>query len=261
MPERPLLADQLAALCDGVRDRRRLSEGLDPRAMATYRELVYNNIEGFLRGGFPVLHSLHAEADWRALVEDFILRHRCRTPYFLEIGREFLHFLEHERAESCDHPFLRELAHYEWVELALDVAEDDLGDVPCDRDGSLLDQVPVLSPLAWSLRYAFPVHRIGPELCPKRPDGPHFLLVHRNRRDQVCFRELNAVSARLLELLAAAECSGRQVLERLAGESGLPVNQVLDHGAVLLEEWRQADILLGARLPACRPQESPVRNT
>ena len=83
---------------------------------------------------------------------------REATPLFPEIAREFVDFLQARAGQSdCDPPFLAELAHYEWVELALQISEatvDDLGREPLGDPGSspgqaLLDGVPVLSPLAW----------------------------------------------------------------------------------------------------------------
>ena len=81
------------------------------------------SVEGFISGGFPVLRSLYEDDGWHELVRSFIGRHRCHSPYFLEISREFLEYLAQEhRLRACDPPFIAELAHYEWVELALDVS-------------------------------------------------------------------------------------------------------------------------------------------
>ena len=54
----------------------------------------------------------------------FYRDHRCQTPLFPEIAREFLRFLEARAIRRTPRrpPFLRELAHYEWVELALQIA-------------------------------------------------------------------------------------------------------------------------------------------
>ena len=62
-------------------------EGVEERRLKVYEDLVYNNIEGFISGGFPVLRSLYADADWHGLVRLFIDQHRCRSPYFLEISQ------------------------------------------------------------------------------------------------------------------------------------------------------------------------------
>ena len=98
--------------------------GVEMRRLKIYEDLVFNNIEGFISGGFPVLRSLYTDLDWKALVRAFMSQHRCHTPYFLEISQEFVRFLMEDcPARACDPPFMAEVAHYEWVELALDIAQ------------------------------------------------------------------------------------------------------------------------------------------
>ena len=95
--------------------------GVEERRLKIYRNLIYSNIEGFISGGFPVLRSLYNAEQWEELVRMFMEGHRCKSPYFLEISQEFINFLMSEHtSRDCDPPFLAELAHYEWVELALE---------------------------------------------------------------------------------------------------------------------------------------------
>lgn len=223
--------------------------------MAIYGELIYNNIDSFLTDMLPVLHGLLDAAHWQALVRDFLVTHRARSPYFLDIPREFLSYLDSERVEHPDDPpFLRELAHYEWVELALSVDDRNVDPRHIDPDGDLLDGHPVLSPLAWPLQYAFPVQRIRADNQPAEPPGtPTFLLVHRDAEDAVRFLELNAVSARLIGLLAEhaddAGYSGRQALDDIARELQHPQpEQVVAHGLDLLRDWRTRGIILGTSI-------------
>ena len=61
---------------------------VEARRMAVYRELFYNNVEGFVSSGFPVLRSLYDDEPWHALVREFFIKHRCQTPYFLEISQK-----------------------------------------------------------------------------------------------------------------------------------------------------------------------------
>jgi hypothetical protein len=227
--------------------------GVEPRRLRVYQELVYNTVEGFLRSGFPVLHAISDDTGWQRLVRDFVRRGRCRTPYFLEIGQEFLRYLQTERApEPADPPFLLELAHYEWVELALDTDATDLAAIAADADADLLAGIPLLSPLAWALAYRFPVHRIGPVFQPQQPSAePHYLLVYRNRADSVRFMEINAATARLLELLRQpAATTGRELLAQLARELAQPdPAPIMVFGAQLLLRLAAEDVILGA-LPA-----------
>jgi hypothetical protein len=218
-------------------------KGVEQRRLDIYQRLVYNNIEGFISGGFPVLRSLYGDDDWHQLVRAFIDRHDCHTPYFLEISQEFIQFLMNEhQPRASDPPFLTELAHYEWVELALDVAEA----LPPSRQppGDVLAAVPQLSALAWLLCYQYPVHRIGPAFRPACPEQPTYLVVYRDRQERVRFMELNAVSARLVELTRDnTSASGEALLRTLAGETGVAVATMLEFGARQLTELFECSVL------------------
>jgi len=231
-------------------EKHALPAGLEDRRMGIYRELFYNNVEGFLSSGFPVLREIMDDTHWHSMARDFFSRHHCHTPLFLEIPREFLGYLEEERGNREDDPaFLRELAHYEWVELALSVAEDDtINNV--NENGDLLESAPALSSLAWPLSYRYPVHKISPEFQPSAPDEqPTYLIVYRDADDEVGFLELNAVSARLFSLLQERpDTSGRDVLEQIATELQHPdPAQVVTAGLAILEEWQQRGIVRGTR--------------
>jgi hypothetical protein len=236
-----------------IRDPRRNPPppGVEERRMRVYRELFYNNVEGFLRTGFPVLRRITPEDRWHALARDFFARHRCETPLFTEIGQEFLAYLEHERGmPEEDPPFLLELAHYEWVELALEMAEEPPGLGAIDPKGDLLAGVPVLSPLAWVVSYRFPVHRIGPDFQPTdAPEQPTHLLVHRDREERIGFIELSPLTHRLLvRVRDNPGHTGRELLEGIAAELGhLDPRVVVGGGRQTLEDLRGRGAVLGAR--------------
>jgi len=222
--------------------------GLEDRRLGIYRELIYNNLEGFLASGFPILRELIEDTHWHNMVRDFLDRHQSHSPYFLEITQEFLQYLQEERGEVAGDPaFMLELAHYEWVELALDVSESEWpSDV--DPEGDLLLGRPVVSPLAWNLSYQYPVHRIGPDFQPETPGPePTFLIVYRDQRDAVQFMAANAVTVRLLQLLSGESPStGREALSIVAAELQHPDPSALElMGLDLLQTLRAKDILCG----------------
>lgn len=229
--------------------RHRAPPGIEARRMKIYAELFYNNVQGFLANAFPVLRRITPEAHWHALVRDFFARHQSHEPLFHKIAGEFLQYLERRRRRPGDWPFLRELAHYEWVELALSVSDVELTPRLADPNGDLLDGRPVVSPLAWPLAYAHPVHRIGPDFLPREPGSePTHLIVYRNRQDEVKFTEANAVTARLLELLQRRRTTGRAALRRIARELKHPEpGAVVAQGAAILAGLRERDIILGTQ--------------
>ncbi|WP_269618407.1 HvfC family RiPP maturation protein [Zhongshania sp. BJYM1] len=224
-------------------------KGLESRRLDIYKGLFFNNINSFLSNGFPVCRSLFSDDDWDALVRDFMIKHQCVSPYFLKIAEEFLAYLSSQRgACEIDPPFLLELAHYEWVELALDVANEDLPPeetLPADLLAAYLG----ISPLAWSLAYRFPVHLISRDNRPLEPgDMPTYIVVYRNRHDSVQFLEINAVTARLLDLIGGdTPQSGETVLQRIADELGLSPDSILDFGQKILAQLFNLDILIIAR--------------
>ena len=225
-------------------------KGIEDRRLQIYRELFYNNVEDFLANAFPVLRALTADTRWHAMVHDFYARHQCHEPQFHKIAEEFLRYLGDERgAIEGDPPFMRELAQYEWVELELGVSETKLTPELADPNGDLLAQIPLASPLAWTLAYDFPVHKISPEFQPTTPGAqPTLLIVYRNRHDDVKFMEVNAITARLMQLIGEEPASGRALLERIAVELKHPQPaSVVAEGGKILRELRERDILLGTR--------------
>jgi hypothetical protein len=179
-------------------------EGIEDRRLAIYRELFFNNINGFVSSGFPVLKTLFSEDDWTEMVRDFFIKHDCQSPYFIDIAKEFVDYLINEKQASDDDlPFLVELAHYEWVELDVSVRREkhhyqwiSLEDI---------ELVPmVLSETAWPLSYSFPVHQISTGFMPTQgvPGSVH-LIVYRDEAQEVQFMLINGVTAMLLQILAA----------------------------------------------------------
>lgn len=208
-----------------------LLEGVTAERMAVYEALFFNNIEGFIRGAFPVLHRLIEANRWQRLVRSFIAEHQARTPYFLQISQEFLAWLQQGYvAEVGDPPFILELAHYEWVELALDVSEAEL-------------PVQGWSPLAWPLAYQWPVQRISADFQPSEPPAePTCLLVWRDVQDKVRFMQISPFAYQLAARLQAGEASEPALLE-LAQQHGLNAdNAYFNNAKTLLEEWHKQGI-------------------
>ncbi|NOY65808.1 MAG: DUF2063 domain-containing protein [Gammaproteobacteria bacterium] len=226
-------------------------EDVEDRRMAIYRDLFYNNVEGFISDGFPVLRELYNDTDWHAMVRDFFANHHCKTPYFLEISQEFLSYLENERDVSSDPAFINELAHYEWVELALSVDEKEIPTDGIDTNGDLLNKNPVISPLAWLLNYQYDVQHIGPDYIPDHPpEQTTTLVVYRDKQDEIGFLEINPMTAHLIQSLQLdATLNGKTLLKNIAQQLNHPdPDVVISGGLEIMIQLREADILLGTRI-------------
>ncbi|GAB6196043.1 HvfC family RiPP maturation protein [Lysobacter xanthus] len=221
--------------------------GIEPRRLRIYADLFFNNVDGLLGTTFPVMRATLGDA-WTRLVRDFLREHDARSPVFTELPKELLRYLDRREAEGRgDPPWLRELAHYEWIELALQVSEARLSDLAHDPDGDLAEGVPLLSPLAWPLAYDWPVHRIGPGSQPDAAE-PTLLLVHRQDDGSVRFHELAPLAFHLLQRIESAPDTGRRLLATLAQEVGAPdVEALVGQGLALLAQYRRDGIVPGTR--------------
>ncbi|WP_434027131.1 HvfC family RiPP maturation protein [[Pseudomonas] boreopolis] len=227
--------------------------GVPPRRLAVYRELLFNNMAELLQANFPVIRQIMA-GRWEALVRDFFRDHRCTTPLFTEIGQEFHRYLcrRAERATQDPLPaFLPELAHYEWVELALSISEDAYPGATARPTGGIDDRPLVPNPLAWALAYRWPVHRIGGGELPGAPPAePTLLLARRTRDHQVRFTELGIVAFELLRSVSQArQRTARQHLARVArrlGVAGPALATFMAQGRSTLERMLEQDIVFAA---------------
>lgn len=247
---RPTFQEYQHAFAAHIRDPRANPRpaGVPARRMRVYNELLFNNLEGFLLACFPVTRKALGKTRWRALVRAFFAGHRCRTPFFRQIPEEFVEWLRGARAgHPDDPPFLPDLAHYEWVELALQICPLEPETHSIDPAGPLLSARPALNPVAMLLSYPYPVHRIGPRFRPTAPDPqPTHLLVFRDLQDRTRFLVLNAVSARLVALLHEGRLTGAEALQGIARELDHPnPAAVMQGGNEILERLRQEEAVLG----------------
>lgn len=214
--------------------------GMDVARAQVYRDLIFNNLSLLLSGTFPVLIKVLGEARWRSLMRIFLRDYRASTPKFGEIAQEFVEFLAAQPPGLSDGdwpPFMVELAHYEWVEMALQQSEAE--PLPASDAGQLLECALQVSPLAWPLAYAWPVQLVGPDYLPDAPPvQPTLLLVRRAEDWSVKFSELSPLAWRLLQRITEfPQLTGREQLQGLAVEAqavGSPM--FIESGAALLRQ-------------------------
>lgn len=228
-----------------LRDPRRTPRpaGVPARRMAVYNELLFNNITGFLDACFPVARAILGDTRWRRLNRSFYRDWPSHTPWFREIPGEFVRYLNAGDIRQPLPPWLPELAHYEWAELAVDTMDCPIPEH--DAAGDLMRQPVVLNPALLNLAYAWPVHRIAPDYRPRKPAAT-CVVVFRDSVEQVQFTIVTPVTARLLTLLSEQPIPGDAACRQIAAElQQADPAQVIAFGAALLDELRGQGIVLG----------------
>lgn len=224
--------------------------GIEPRRLKIYRDLFYNNVAGFLAQGFPVIHRiLTAKSLWHPLAKAFFASHPCNSPYFADIPGEFVRYVSAiDASDSPYPPYLAELAHYEWLEMVLDISTDSVDAALIDPGGDLLKGAPVINPVHRLVQYQWPVTTIGTDHEPEEPlPAPLHLLLFRDPDFRIHFIEINEPSHLLLARLAAEPgLTGEQHLGALSRQLPQIDQQQLFHfGAQLLADFLQRGCILG----------------
>jgi hypothetical protein len=219
--------------------------GIDARRMRIYSRLVYENLDGFLLRCFPVTRDVLGSRRWSRLVRAFLIAHRSRSPLFHQIAGEFIEFLANEGTIPQNYPeFLLEFAHYEWMELALSTSTGMPDWKAIDIAGNLLEGRPLLNPVLANLCYHWPVHHIRPRT--RIAQAKTYLLLFRDADDEIQFSEINAFTARLIDLLALEEHTGHAALEIITTESRHPSPEVVMQGGLkIMTDLQARGALLG----------------
>jgi hypothetical protein len=218
-----------------------IPNNVDEERMAVYREGVYQNIFESASVCFPVCQATVGGKDWHLTIRRFIASHQASSPIFREIPKELVTFLETDIATPA---YIKQLAHYEWVELAVNSmpdAKSDLSETP-----DLLNEIPVLVPAHMLLQYDYPVQKISATFKPKQTETTH-LLVFRNVDYAVNFIELNPMVYMLLALVKQS-MTGQEALIALAEQMQHPQPvAIIEFGVGVLGDLMRQGAVLGSR--------------
>lgn len=183
--------------------------GIARLRLETYRELLFNNVTSFSEITFPVAQGLLPPALWTRLTQGFFADHECHSPFFYDISLQFRDYVAGlDWPELAAYPWLQELLHFEWMELAADIAEtaDPLPGrpgLPSDPDAPLRLNVPV-----WPLAYQWRVHAWRADTpADALTPSPVALLLWRDDQLDLRTHEVAPAAAFVVELLIAPEAS------------------------------------------------------
>jgi uncharacterized protein len=185
---------------------------IETHQLALYQNQLNENIHQVLRAVFPTLHSILSDRQWQTLLYDFYAQHDSFDPYFYNISKAFVAYLQSKTRQHYP-SFTNELAHYEWSELFLYLIDEPINYSTQMPDP--LQKTPLLSPLSQLLIYQFPVHAITKQYQPETRINPTYLLIVRNREHQVHHWPVDAITAKLYTSLEAEEMTGTVAIKKL----------------------------------------------
>jgi len=220
-----------------------LPDNVSESRMQVYQKLLFNNIYEIVSQCFPVITGIVDNKFWRYLVAQFIASTQCQTPYFHHLAHEMVFFLE--TVKLPDYPYLAQLAHYEWIELELDIDDKKLDLSGVSQEIELSSQL-IFCPQVRLLHYDFDVENIGINYLPSKPVAS-YLLVYRNENGCVDFIKLNLLSYSLLTHLMNEKSLGAVINEIINFHSVDDKQSVISGAISLIDELVELGIIVGSR--------------
>ena len=182
----------------------------DERRLNIYQGLLLNNLNEVISPCFPVLLSILPADTWWNILRDFLKHYRVTTPVFHELPFFMVEYLKNH--SPADYPFAHELAHYEWIELEVELSEPETTQSGISTI-SLLKQVWRLANTARLLEYNYEVDKICLDYQPHE-EVKTYLTVYQIE-GEVAFLKLNELSFQLLSMMLNESMSARDIIHLL----------------------------------------------
>lgn len=209
--------------------------------MAVYKKAVFNNIVESVSVCFPVCQAVIGKRAWQQLMREFVATYASSSPIFREIPQQFLLFLQPVARVPT---YFKQLAHYEWVELAITLQQTE--QVQLSEEMDLLNEKPTFAAAHMLLEYDYPVQQISAKFKPTQTQETN-LLVFRDAEFQVKFIELNPITYRLLQIIKAQDLTGEQALMQIALEIQQPdTAAIVEFGLSILTDLADKQAIIGS---------------
>lgn len=194
--------------------------GVNSKRIRLYREIVFNNFLASVSACFPVLLGILGKRRFGRLVRQCFFTQQFTSPLFHDIPGSFVVFLQSFKSPVPGLPdYAAQLAHYEWIELALSRQVDT---APVITSGKVIAEANALlhcearlPAVHRLLQYDFAVHQLSRKQSATLPVKT-FLLVYRDLDFQIRFIQLNAVTFQLLQQLETCSQTSLAHLQNLA---------------------------------------------
>lgn len=164
-----------------------------------YRRLVFNVIKDSLKTAYPLARKLIGKKRWKIAVLHFFENHKCQTPQVWKLPLEFFeYYSKNPFPFKKTFPFLKELLHFEWLEIEVFMMED----LPIEafkKENNSDSEVIIPNPEIKILPLQYPIHTKKIKKITKKNKNQYFVSIHRdfNTKQVIC----NDLSYPFVEIL------------------------------------------------------------
>ena len=176
-----------------------------------YHSIAFNNLSSLIEPCFPILRSVLSEEVWLSLLIGLFETVKFRTHIFHRVPFEMVKYLKANTLKN--RLFASDLAHYEWLELELELIKIDERVTNYDINLNLLNKSWQLSSHSRMLAYSYDVHNIGPNYIPDQIMKTYLIVYKKNNTVQ--FIKVSEHSFQLLEYILKEANTVQEIINEL----------------------------------------------
>ena len=208
-----------------------------------YKELVFSNIQSIVEQCFPITQEIVSQEEWLKMVRFFVLHLASNSPYFHHLPKLMIDTLtKHNYAWSA--PYIRELMHYEWLELYVDLLDLQEDKVVIVDSQSHLTTPLTLSKLAVIASYEYPVDRLGMDNIQVEKES-FWVAVYRDEEFDINFTRLNEITFYMLSKFKHDTPTALEVISDTISRSPNHSEAIISEAPIVIHEWVNQGLLVG----------------
>lgn len=212
----------------------------DDHPLSLYQTLIHNNLSSVVSPCFPVLRSLLKTGQWDKFINGFLQNYQAKFTSYHRVPEHFVDYLS--QLDNLPYPFIAELAHYEWLELAVETAQ--LPEAPLSLIHPVADTLFTMPPSARFQLYDYPVHLIDQTHIPEKPDATALIVYRPFDQRKIEFMKINLLSYHCLHFLVNEGLTLNQYLQAVAEQQNEPITDAIkEQYCQLLASLHQQSII------------------
>lgn len=163
--------------------------------------MVFHVAEEAINAAYPLTKNLLAEREWTVVVKDFYRSGAMESPQLWRMPEALIAFVDKNYAQlQRKYPFLLELMHFEWAEIAVYMMPDNKVEMPLN--GDVENDHIVINPEMELLHFHFPVYLKPAGTISINDRSNFFVSLHRHPESgKVLFTNLSPLTAQMIALL------------------------------------------------------------
>lgn len=182
----------------------------DEKRLKIYQELLLYNLNDVLSHTFPILLDLIPQDTWLQMLKNILKSEVVETPLFHELPLWLVNYIK--RHGISGYPFAADLAHYEWVEIDVEISEHNSSQ-PAVSSEKLIEQTWQLNTSSRLLSYQYEVDKIGINYQPKDPQETYMIVYQKN--GGTAFLKLNEMTFQLLTMMLNESMSAQEIIQAM----------------------------------------------